>query len=85
MADLLAAQVQRESRVTKGTRDKEHRVWKRWLEYTKCINFEHDIWLTYLTPEIEYTKCINFEHDIWLTYLTPESRTAIFGAFAAAL
>jgi hypothetical protein len=55
MADLLAAQVQRESGVTKGTRDKEHRVWKRWLEYTKCINFEHDIWLTYLTPESQTT------------------------------
>jgi len=64
MADLLAAQVQRESRVTKGTINKENRVWKRWIEYTKCINFKH---------------------DIWLTFLTPESRTAIFGALAAAL
>ena len=64
MADLLAAQVQRESRVTKGTINKENRVWKRWIEYTKCINFKH---------------------DIWLTFVTPESRTAIFGALAAAL
>jgi hypothetical protein len=26
-------------------------VWRRWLEYTKLIEFEHDIWLEGLSPE----------------------------------
>lgn len=51
MTDLMAAEIQRENEVTKGTRDKEQRVWKHWIEYTRCINFEHDIWLQYLPPE----------------------------------
>jgi hypothetical protein len=50
MADLLAAQLQRDNGVTQNTRDKEVRVWRRWQEYTRLINYEHDIWLTYLTP-----------------------------------
>jgi hypothetical protein len=51
LGDLLAAEVQRENRVTKNTRDKETRVWRRWVEYTKLIEFEHDIWLESLLPE----------------------------------
>jgi hypothetical protein len=34
-----------------NTRDKEARVWRRWNEYTKCINFNSDIWLQRLTPD----------------------------------
>jgi hypothetical protein len=51
LGDLLAAEVQRDNGVTKNTRDKEARVWRRWLEYTKLIEFEHDIWLESLSPE----------------------------------
>jgi hypothetical protein len=51
MGDLLAAEMQRENGVTKNTRDKEVRAWRRWLEYTKIIEFEHDIWLEQLLPE----------------------------------
>jgi hypothetical protein len=51
VADLLAAEVQRENGVTKNTRDKESRAWKRWIEYTKCINLNHDIWLQHFSPE----------------------------------
>jgi hypothetical protein len=51
MADLMAAEVQRENGVTKNTRDKESRVWRRWVDYTKCINFDQDIWLQRLTAE----------------------------------
>ncbi len=51
MDDLLAAEVQRDDGVTKNTRDKETRVWKRWVEYTKLIEFDHDIWLESLLPE----------------------------------
>ncbi len=32
-------------------RDKELRVWRRWLEYAKLIKFEHDIWLEYISLE----------------------------------
>jgi hypothetical protein len=49
--DLLAAEVQRDNGVTKNTRDKEARVWQQWLEYTRLIEFEHDIWLESLSPE----------------------------------
>ena len=51
MADLLAAQMQRDNGVTKNTKDKEVRVWKRWQEYAKLIDYEHDIWLFYLTVQ----------------------------------
>jgi len=51
LGDLLAAEVQRENGVTKNTRDKEARVWRRWLEYTNIIEFDHDIWLESLLPE----------------------------------
>jgi hypothetical protein len=51
MGDLLAAEMQRENKVTKNTRDKELRVWRRWLEYTRIIDFEHNIWLKNLSPE----------------------------------
>ena len=51
MGDLLAAEMQRENGITKNTRDKELRVWRRWLEYTKLIEFEQDIWLEHLSPE----------------------------------
>jgi len=45
MADLMAVEMHRENGVTKGTRDKEQRTWRQWMEYTKCIDFEHNIWL----------------------------------------
>jgi hypothetical protein len=51
MADLLAAQLQRDHGITQNTRDKETRVWKRWQEYAKIIGYDHDIWLTYLTVQ----------------------------------
>jgi hypothetical protein len=37
--------MQRDNGVTKNTKDKEIRVWKRWQEYAKLIDYEHDIWL----------------------------------------
>jgi hypothetical protein len=43
--------MQRDNGVTKNTRDKEVRVWRQWLEYTKIIDFEDDIWLEKLSPE----------------------------------
>ena len=51
MADIVAAEMQREMGVTKGTKDKEKRAWNRWVEYTKCIGFHDDVWLRQLTPE----------------------------------
>jgi hypothetical protein len=51
MGDLLAAEMQRENRITKNTRDKELRVWQRWLEYAKLIEIEQDIWLENISPE----------------------------------
>jgi hypothetical protein len=51
MDDLLAAEMQRENGVTKNTRDKEIRVWRRWMEYTKIIDFRHDIWLKHISLE----------------------------------
>jgi len=55
MADLMAAEMQRENGVTKNTRDKETRVWRQWNEYTRCINFDNDVWLEKLTPESRTT------------------------------
>jgi hypothetical protein len=43
--------MQRDEGVTKNTKDKESRAWKRWTEYARCIGFEDDVWLTYLSPE----------------------------------
>jgi hypothetical protein len=51
MADLLAAQMQRDNGVTQNTKDKEARVWRRWQEYTRLIEYEQDIWLCYLTVQ----------------------------------
>ncbi len=51
MADLLAAQMQRDNGVTQNTKYKEVRAWKRWQEYARLIDYEHDIWLTYLTVQ----------------------------------
>jgi hypothetical protein len=51
MDDLLAAEIQREIGVTKNTRDKEVRVWRRWVEYARVIDFEQDIWLEHISPE----------------------------------
>ena len=64
LGDLAAAENQRHDGVTKSTRDKEARVWKRWTEY--CSIIEND-------------------DDIYLQRLAPPLRTALFGAFAAAL
>jgi hypothetical protein len=47
----MAAEMQREGGVTKNTKDKEARVWRRWVDYTKCINFNQDMWLQRLTPD----------------------------------
>jgi hypothetical protein len=47
----MAAEMQREGGITKNTREKESRVWRRWVDYTKCINFESDVWLQKLTAE----------------------------------
>jgi hypothetical protein len=55
VADLLAVEMQRENGVTKGTRDKEQRTWTRWVEYTKCIDFEQDIWLGKLSTDQKTT------------------------------
>jgi hypothetical protein len=49
--DLLAAEMQRDEGVTKNTKDKECRVWRRWLTYADAIGFSHDIWLSNLFPE----------------------------------
>jgi len=51
MVDIMAAEMQRDHGVTKGTKDKEQRAWRRWTEYKKCINFEQDIWLQRLIPD----------------------------------
>jgi hypothetical protein len=51
MADLLAAQVQRDNGVMQNTKDKETRAWKRWQEYARIIEYDHDIVLTYLSPQ----------------------------------
>jgi hypothetical protein len=55
MADLLAGEMQRENGVTKGTRDKEQRAWRWWVEYTKCIDCKQDVWLERLTPDQQTT------------------------------
>jgi hypothetical protein len=49
MADLLAAKMQRDNGNMQNTKDKKARVWKRWQEYARLIEYEHNIWLTYLT------------------------------------
>jgi hypothetical protein len=51
LAVIVAAEIQREMGITKGTNDKEKRAWSRWVEYTKCIGFHEDVWLRQLTPE----------------------------------
>jgi hypothetical protein len=51
LGDLLAADMQRDEGITKNTKDKESRAWKRWIEYARCIGFDDDIWLTFLSPE----------------------------------
>jgi hypothetical protein len=43
--------MQRDQGVTKNTKDKEDRVWRRWVDYSKSIGFSHDIWLESLQPE----------------------------------
>jgi hypothetical protein len=55
MADIMAAEMQREMGVTQGTKDKERRAWNRWCKDTKCIGFQDDVWLTKLTPEYRTT------------------------------
>ncbi len=50
MGDLLAAEMQQENGVTKNTKDKELRVWRRWMEYARLIEFEQDIWLENISP-----------------------------------
>jgi len=49
--DLLDAEMQRDEGVTKNTKDKECRVWRRWSEYSHSIGFSHDVWLSDLRPE----------------------------------
>ena len=49
--DLLAAEMQRDEGVTKNTKDKEARVWRRWVEYSKSIGFSHDVWLSNMQRE----------------------------------
>jgi hypothetical protein len=51
----MAAEMQREMGITKGTKDKEKRAWNHWIEYTKCIGFQDDIWLKLLTPDHQTT------------------------------
>jgi len=51
MANIVAVEMQREMGITKRTKDKEKRAWNLWMEYTKCIGFQDDIWLKLLTPE----------------------------------
>jgi hypothetical protein len=45
VGDLSAAEFQREAGVTKGTQEKENRVWQRWLSYLKSIDLAHDPFL----------------------------------------
>jgi len=47
----LAAEMQRDEGVTQNTREKECRVWRRWVEYTKSIEICHDVWLSELRPD----------------------------------
>jgi hypothetical protein len=49
--DLLAAEMQRDEGVTKNTKDKEARVWRGWVEYSKSIGFSHDVWLSNMQRE----------------------------------
>jgi hypothetical protein len=49
--DLLAAEMQRDEGITQNTRDKESRVWHRWVEYTRSIEICHDVWMSELHPE----------------------------------
>jgi hypothetical protein len=48
---MLAAEMQRNEGVTQNTKDKESRVWRRWVEYSNSIGFCHDIWLEGLCSE----------------------------------
>jgi hypothetical protein len=43
--------MQRDEGVTKNAREKEERVWRRWVEYSKSNGFFHDIWFSGLQPE----------------------------------
>jgi hypothetical protein len=48
----VAAEMQRGNGVTRNMRDKELRVWRRWLEHARLlIDFEHFIWPKNLSPE----------------------------------
>ena len=47
--DLLDAEM-RDEGVTKNTKDKESRVWRRWTENANSIGSSHDIWLSRLLP-----------------------------------
>jgi hypothetical protein len=42
----MAAEMQRDKGVTQDTRDKEGRVYRRWVEYAHSIGLAHDIWLS---------------------------------------
>jgi len=79
MADIVAAEMQREMGVSKGMREKEQRAWNHWVECTKCIGFENDVWLKSLTPDHRTTIIgafadANFQDLIQLTWLQAQSR-----------
>jgi hypothetical protein len=43
--------MQRDEGVTKNTKDKECRVWRRCFEYSHSIGLSHDVWLSNLQPD----------------------------------
>jgi hypothetical protein len=48
---MLAAEMQRNEGVTQNMKDKEGRVYKRWIAYANAIGFSRDIWLSSLSAE----------------------------------
>jgi len=52
MGDLVAAENQRDEGITKGTKDKETRVWKRWIDYCRIIENDDDIYLQRFAPPL---------------------------------
>jgi hypothetical protein len=45
LADLCAAEVARQGAVTRKTHEDQARAWRRWIQWTKSIGLEHDIYL----------------------------------------
>ncbi len=50
MGDLSAAEFQRAEGITKGTQEKEERVWQRWRSYLKSIELDSDPFLQGFCP-----------------------------------